>query len=249
MIYYVFDGTKEGLLCCIYNSFINKESPALITSKPFQLGFDIQVKTIETDPKIAKRVNDGFIKNCSIALLNRIFYLFRSNDSTKETVMFNVAKKCLEKRMDITHNYADPDVLLFSELQQKISYEIHRFTGFIRFNKSASGFWYAHFEPDNDIVDILAKHFYKRFSEPFLIHDVKRNKVTLRQGDKMTTAVLDGRLTVYLDENDEYFENLYKTYYESVNIKERKNLKLMRGFMPQRYYKHLPEKKPDKSFN
>ncbi|MGN0819755.1 MAG: TIGR03915 family putative DNA repair protein [Christensenellaceae bacterium] len=249
MIYYVFDGSKEGLLCCIYHSFVDKEIPELVTSKPFQLTFDLTVKKIDTDAKVAERVRNGIIKNCSITLLNRIFYLFISDDASKETVMFNVARKCLEQRKDVSYNYADPDVLLLFELQQKISFEVHRFTGFLRFNKSASGFWYAHFEPDNDVVDIVAKHFYKRFSEPFLIHDVKRNKVALRQGKNMTTAVLDAPLTVYLDENDEYFESLYKAYYDSVNIKERKNVRLMRRYMPRRYYKHLPEKKPDKTFN
>ncbi len=35
---------------------------------------------------------------------------------------------------------------------------------------------------------------------------------------------------------------LFKAYYNSVNIKERKNLKLMKNYMPKRYHKNMFEK-------
>ena len=44
-----------------------------------------------------------------------------------------------------------------------------------------------------------------------------------------------------LSVNDE-FATLFKTYYNSIFIKERKNERTMLGFMPKRYHKNLPEK-------
>ena len=38
------------------------------------------------------------------------------------------------------------------------------------------------------------------------------------------------------------FRVLWKHYYEAINISERKNHRRMRSCMPQRYWKHLPEK-------
>ena len=41
--------------------------------------------------------------------------------------------------------------------------------------------------------------------------------------------------------NDENFESLWKTFYKSVNIKERENSKLRNQHMPKRYWNHLTE--------
>ena len=49
-------------------------------------------------------------------------------------------------------------------------------------------------------------------------------------------------VTVYLSENEKNFRNLWRTYYDSITIAERKNEKQMYAYMPRRYHKHLPEK-------
>ena len=41
--------------------------------------------------------------------------------------------------------------------------------------------------------------------------------------------------------SDTNFEELWKTFYNSVNIKERENLRLRNQHMPKRYWKHLTE--------
>ena len=40
---------------------------------------------------------------------------------------------------------------------------------------------------------------------------------------------------------DTDFESLWKTFYNSVNIKERENIKLQKQHMPKRYWNHLTE--------
>ena len=49
---------------------------------------------------------------------------------------------------------------------------------------------------------------------------------------------------IFLNSNsDGYFENLWKTFYSSVNIKELENPKLRRQYMPKRYWNNLTELK------
>ncbi len=247
MIAYVFDGTKEGLLCCLFESFTQKEKPFLVTSSSFQQSFDLTVKEIKTDIKNSQRVEAGLKKCGSITLLTKLFYVLRSFDSNKETVIFNVAYKCLEARKNIILNYADSDVLLFNDLYKKISYEVHRFKGFLRFQELSNGVLFAVFEPDNDICDLLAPHFYQRLGCPFIIFDNKRKKASICDGSQIYTKNIENKFTIYLSENEYDLENLWQEYYESVNILERKNLKQMYGYMPKRYYKHLPEKKSKKN--
>ena len=48
--------------------------------------------------------------------------------------------------------------------------------------------------------------------------------------------------TVSFSKNEDAFLSLWQNYYRTVAIKERKNTRLMKNFMPVRYWKFMPEK-------
>ena len=50
-------------------------------------------------------------------------------------------------------------------------------------------------------------------------------------------------LRAIYDEDEELYQTLWKQYFESVNIKARKNMKLHIQHVPKRYWKNLVEKK------
>ena len=239
---YNYDGSFEGLLCCIYRAFTEKEHPFAVYSDDFQPSFDTQITEIKTDPDIAARVAAGIRKNCSISLLSTISYVMRSGDGLKSTIVFNAVKKCLEARKDLTMNYADYDMLAFSDIKERISYEIHRMKGFLRFEECEGGGLYAHFSPDNDICDLLAPHFKSRYpNERFIIHDIKRNKMSLYDGKEIHNISLSTPVTMFLSGEEKNFQSLWKTYFNSVNIKERKHTRLQDHYLPRRYRKNMSE--------
>ena len=49
-------------------------------------------------------------------------------------------------------------------------------------------------------------------------------------------------MTYFPDREEDKFLKLWRLYYDSVTIPERKNEKQMYGYMPARYHKNLPEK-------
>lgn len=242
MIVYKFDGSAEGLFCCLYRSFKNKEEPYAVFSTEFQPSFDTVIFDVETDRATAERVKKGIIKNCSLNLLKSAVYAMRSGDALKETVIFKAVKKCLAARKDISNDYSDYDLLAFYDLKSAIGKEIHRFKGFLRFEECLGDVLYAHFEPDNNICDLLLPHFISRFpSQKFLIHDVKRNILALADKGVSKVVNLNGALTVYLKEDEREIRSLFKTYFDSVAIKERKNTRAQDNFLPRRYRKNMTE--------
>lgn len=242
MIAYKISNDPNGVFCAIFESFTAKEKPIEVFSGIFQPSFDCAVKVIENNPINSERVRKGIIKCGGISLLSALYYVLRSNDDLKETIVFNAAYKCLQKRKNLLDDYSDPDILAFYELKSKIGYEAHRLTGFIRFEKSVGGIWYAHFTPDNDVVDLIAPHFKNRFiNERFILHDVTRNKITVYNGKELLTFLSDQPITVYLDKDEIEFQKLWQSYFNSVNIKERKNLKQQDNYLPRRYRKNMSE--------
>ena len=241
MIFYKTDGTREGILNCLFRSFSLKETPVAVYSCDFQPSFGSDVVEIESDEHSARRVRDGLIKCGGISLLSQLFVPLRSSEQTKETVIFSVAYRCLKERKNVLTDYSDVNVLAHYDLTKRVYNELHRMKGFLRFTECEGGL-YAHFSPDNDIVDMLAPHFLKRLcGEKFIIHDTKRGLLALCDGKDLITVKAPATVTVIQKAGETEMKSLWKTYFDAVAIESRKNPRLQDNYLPRRYRKNMDE--------
>ena len=137
-------------------------------------------------------------------------------------------------------------------VSRKVSFEIHRFHGFVRFQETSDGLFFAAIEPDHDIVSLLAPHFARRYgNQPWVIYDRRRDKgvfyekyqiheITL--SDQQFDAITGEIHQQVKSEHEDLYQRLWKAYYRAINIPERKNIRLMLRLLPHRYWKYLPEK-------
>lgn len=244
MTTYFFDGTKNGLLTCIFESFYDRRIPDDVTTECVQCGLLDEIVTIKTDNEKAERVYKC-LKNCKTKYLVSDFNLtFRSGEKKRFKVLFDYLNVAISnKNLDVSKAFALPEIQAFTDLKNRIYTETHRFKGFLRFMETEKGFYYACYEPDNDITELLIPHFTARLQSPFIIHDIKRNILALCDGKRY--KILNGGdngVTVFMSESEEIFLDLWQQYYKSINIEERKNLRQMRNYMPERYWKNLSEK-------
>lgn len=244
MTTYFFDGTKNGLLTCIFESFYEKRIPDDVTTECVQCGLLDEIVPIKTDNEKAERVYKC-LKNCKTKYLVSDFNLtFRSGEKKRFKVLFDYLNVAISnKNIDVSKAFALPEIQAFTDLKNRIYTETHRFKGFLRFMETEKGFYYACYEPDNDITELLVPHFTARLQSPFIIHDIKRNILALCDGKRY--KILNGGdngVTVFMSESEEIFLDLWQQYYKSINIEERKNLRQMRNYMPERYWKNLSEK-------
>ncbi len=244
MTTYFFDGTKNGLLTCIFESFYDRRIPDDVTTECVQCGLLDEIVTIKTDNEKAERVYKC-LKNCKTKYLLSDFNLtFRSGEKKRFKVFFDYLNVAISnKNIDVSKAFALPEIQAFTDLKNRIYTETHRFKGFLRFMETEKGFYYACYEPDNDITELLVPHFTARLQSPFIIHDIKRNILALCDGKRY--KILNGGdngVTVFMSESEEIFLDLWQQYYKSINIEERKNLRQMRNYMPERYWKNLSEK-------
>ena len=136
---------------------------------------------------------------------------------------------------ELQNEHIKPD---YSEV--RVQRELHRIMGFLRFNPDSNGVYIARCAPDHFILPALAGHFTQRFGDTeWVIIDEKRGLCLCRE--KGSPA----RLMPYSDKgekkDDDSWEELWKLYHSSVNIRERKNPRLQQQLIPNRYRKYLPE--------
>ncbi|MFZ0597129.1 MAG: DUF4130 domain-containing protein, partial [Flavobacterium sp.] len=85
-----------------------------------------------------------------------------------------------------------------------------------------------------------------------LIYDTKRKYGIYYDLENVTTIELQFNaesnsskfLAEICDEQEEFFQNLWRCFFKNVNIESRKNMKLHIQHMPKRYWKNLTEKIP-----
>lgn len=101
---------------------------------------------------------------------------------------------------------------------------------------------YARVEPDNDVIELAAKHFCDRFhQESFIIHDVGRDKAVIASRGRWVISAFAPEQAPDTSADERQIRQLWKQYYDHIAIMERKNTRCQNNFLPDRYRKHLTE--------
>ena len=235
---YLFDGTKQGFLTAFIKGYLDED--AVLSSKRVQLRIGEGQVCVETDFSLAEKAENRLL-SFDRTSMDDLDILLRSGMADNEQVAFLYLRLLAKCKMPVGKRLAETEVFRAVEYMKKVRFEIHRFHGFIRFMETASGALYAPFSPDNDSCDLLAPYFRGRFPQfPFVLHDVKRKKAAIYDGNAIFTAPLT-EAQVVLSAGEEEWQTLWKKYYTAVNIPSRERFNQMKGYMPKRYWKFLPE--------
>lgn len=238
---YFYDGTTEGFYTAAFYAYA--DPLALLACERLQMDLDDISMPVMTDPEKADRVLKK-LREYDRYAEGEIDAVLRSCFPDRAERAFLYLRLLIRRRGPVREMHADPAVSDALFVVRRVRKETHNMTGFLRFMETAGGVLYAPYTPDNDITEYLFPHFKARFGAlPFVIHDLRREKACLYNGK---TAVMT-RLSkgeIVLSDGEDAFQNLWREYYDSVNIPERSRPKQMRGYMPVRYWKFLPEKRP-----
>ena len=235
---YLYDGTAEGFLTAFLAAYPDEEGA--IASDGVQLPLGVKAVNVATDREKAEKAKKRFLSfdKYSMHDLSRIL---RGGDSDKDETAFCYFRLLAEKKRPVSEMLSEEAARRADECIRRVGVEIHRLRGFLRFFETESGALYAACAPDNDIIDLLLPHFRARLPHfPFVIHDVRRKKAAVWDTEHCFFAPLD-KAEVLISADENAWQNLWKRYYSSVNIPSRERLKQMRGYLPVRYMKFMPE--------
>ena len=249
--YFIFDGTFEGLLCCVFDAFDKKIMPFAISRNTLPDLFANSL-SIETQTQKATRVLNGLKKKISSSALNMLFVCWLSELEEVEMLLFHYICKAFLAQKSIELNFADTDVLELSKIYKNVNREAEKVRQFVRFQKTSDQTYFAAIEPKYNVLPLSSDFFEDRFADQsWVIYDLKRKyglyynleKTEIVYFDNLPINKTNGKLHAELLADDELdFQGSWKQYLKSITIKERKNLKLQRQHMPKRFWKYLTEK-------
>ncbi|MBE6072074.1 MAG: DNA metabolism protein [Clostridium butyricum] len=241
----IYDSTFEGLLTCIYEGFYMRNTAITNiysnTTNFIPSLFD-NIVNINTDMLKFKKVKSAIVNKIDSLCLKKIYIVYSSNYENKDYIIYKYLKTAFNIGPDV-HLFLNLDeVRIIDVINKRVNLEIHRLRGFIRFNYIDNKFLYSSISPDNDILEFLGDYFKERFTnEYWIINDTSRNKAIIYDKcnyELVEFSSLDSqKLSLYKDN----YQNLWKAYFKSTAIEERRNLKLQLRMMPKRYWKNILE--------
>lgn len=254
MTIFIYDHTFDGLLTCLFDAYNRKNFPDLLLKEgePLPLFYDEAISIITSEEKY-NRVWKGLQKKLSSTALSNLTYGWLSELPGIDLLLFRYMKKVFDAPTSIETNFADSDVLELSKVWKKVNNERHRLLQFVRFQKASDGTFFAPVEPLYNVLPLTIAHFKDRFADqPWLIYDIKRKygfyynlktveEVTFEDStqEHLISGMLDESM---MDQEEHLFQDLWKTYFKAICIKERLNPRKHKQDMPMRYWKLLTEK-------
>jgi len=259
MTVYVFDNTLDGLLTAVFDSFFLHQQPDFLLAEGEQLPlFADEPHQVVTDNEKAERVWKGLEKHLSKDGLHMITISWLSEERALNQPLFNFICKVFRQPVlsGIERNASDSDVLEVRNTCRRVLHEQLRMKQFIRFQKAKDGTYLAVVSPDHNVLPLIIDHFQDRFNDqPWLIYDAHRHygyyydskaapiRITFENEAAVPFNLTNGKMDADILSNDDaLFQQLWRTYFKAICIKERMNPKKQLSDMPRRYWKYMTEK-------
>lgn len=238
---YLHDGNFDGFLTCIYEHYYTQKVVGIYPETEYQPTLFNDAVSVKTDTDKAKKVYDALLEQLGEEIYWDIFYTFLSKDPSKDCYLLKYIIVAFKMGKDIYKLHTHEVTYPIKRISKRVMGERHRFLGILRFS-DVGHCLYAPFEPENDILMTLSDHFVDRFKEErFIIHDVKRKKAIISNYGKWLITDFELKEELPISERELYFQELWKSYFDSIGIKARENKKLQQQFVPLKVRKHVVE--------
>ncbi|MTI47461.1 MAG: DNA metabolism protein [Firmicutes bacterium] len=244
MIYYIYDGSFEGLLTSIYEAYYRKDNPLKILSiNNYQRELLVEYIHIETVPEKAEKVYNSIRKKISVKTLQNVFYVYLSEFDDIGTLIYQYLRYGWKIGRNVDLHISDDRVSTIHNIRRKVTREIHFMLGLLRFKELKNNIYYAEYEPDYNITALIAPHFIERLSDQnWVIHDIKRGIGVLYNQKEWAVKDINLESDLEFSKDEIFYQRLWIKYFDSIAIKNRINPKLQKSNMPMKYWKYLVEK-------
>ena len=239
MVYY-YDGSFEGFLCCVFESYANKEVLTAIYRDEDLVPTLFASRSIATDRDHANRVLRKIVR-CSPYTANLLQKCYLTCLPDREIHMYHLVVKLLKEGPGFLRNFSDETLHPVVTAVRHLNGEAHQLKGFTRFSEFG-GVLGGEIEPKNRVLPLLRSHFCARYQgETFFLYDRTHKEALLYANGKAVIQPLEHFEMAPPDEAEARYRLLWKRFYDTIAIKERYNPKCRQTHMPKRYWNTMTE--------
>ena len=237
---YCYDGSFEGFLCCVFESYAKREVlTAIVSDEDFEPTL-YDTRYIQTD-----RAHSDRVYRKVFALSQDAGQILRRGFLTclpqREMHLYRMICRLLQDGPGFLRSMTDPTVYPIIKAIRAMNGEAHLLKGFVRFS-DLNGVLGSEIEPKNRVLPLLRNHFCSRYhNETFFIYDRTHREVLLYSAGKSAITPLEQFEMAKPDTREAAYRLLWKRFYDTVAIKERENPRCRMSNMPKRFWNTMTE--------
>ncbi len=251
---YQCEDTPEGIFASIYDAGKSRYGHDYIqiqVVKPEtyqeQMLFSEYI-TVAADSEKMEKVLRSVRSKISWEAYEYILRAVASAEQDKADVIYHFIVEGFRLGAKVTAALQIPCVQRLFEINRRIKNEAHYSLEFLRFKEInlRHPVLLAVFEPKNAVLPFIAPHFADRLDpEWFVIYDKTHQQAVFHAPGqewyiRKLTSEEEDQLEEWEEAKEEYVD-LWKSFFETIAIKERTNLALQRNNMPLHYRKYVTE--------
>ena len=134
-VIYRSDGSFDGLLCCVFESFARRELPAAILTVAEEQCSLLPVREIPTDPQKAARVRASIPVKLGSAAGRLIESAFLYGGEGRELAILELMRAGYRLGPRVVSMLDLPEVQTVFSMRRAVENEAHHLTGFVRFSE------------------------------------------------------------------------------------------------------------------
>ena len=257
----LYEPSFEGWLSAVFYVYAHKlqddVSLQLTAQDCYVPSLIAQATSVDTDGDKAERVLVKLNTLLGRSGLRNILWGFLSEKYNIGSILFRVVKYAIDyPSRSVMDDLGNLNVLELVQTVKSVGREKHRMEAFVRFEHTVDDIYFARVEPDFNVLPLIGEHFRQRYQDQhWAIYDIRRGfgiyydkslstpsrPAALQTITDLDDAVLRNPASIH-SEDELRYQKFWQGYFTNVNIKERKNPRLHKQYLPQRYWKYLSEK-------
>ncbi|MCL2434341.1 MAG: TIGR03915 family putative DNA repair protein [Clostridia bacterium] len=242
-IAYVYDGSLQGFLCCVYESVYTGVMPFDILTQDGCMTL-METHYIVTNEERAERVRASIPAKISQTAWELVRTLFCSCLAQKELKTLQFLLRGYKEGGAILEKLGDPLISTLLGAERHLFSEAHKLKGFIRFEELENGGLVTAITPKNFVLPFIAGHFKMRYSNyNYIIFDKTHQAALVRQDGHSDIIHVENIEFPTVSAEEAMYQDLWKQFYNTVAIAGRDNPRCRMTHMPKRYWVNMTEVK------
>ena len=248
---YVCNDTITGIFSGIYDAWktkLGQEQLGLVLKGCMEQELFCEYIEVMENEKKAVAVENLIKKHLGYEAYWEIYHAVLSNEQDKGDAILGTM---LEARMvkdskRIMQHLTHPKVRRVFEISRKVSNEAHYYKEIVRFRELENGVLFSKIEPQNQILTCLGEHFSNRFPlENWMIYDQTHHMFLVHPQNQHWVLVVNedvnDEIVKKVSVREKQYVDLWKNFFGSIAIEDRKNEQRQRQHLPLRYRKDVTE--------
>lgn len=249
MTYYTCEPSLDAMLTCIYDAWSSgkgHQNLQLLLEPVEQITLFDEYIHVDPDPLKTNRVVTSIKKKISPYFYRELAYISMAYEPDVLDNMYRCMILGFAYGPEVLNQVQYRDIMRNHEIRTRLGKEVCRFQEFMRFHKIEPDIYVAHYEPKSRLSVALGPIFEDRMPSEhwMLIDDVHREAVIHPKDEPFYIQKLNNsefeRLQATEQINDIYTD-LWKAFFQSVAIEQRKNCSLQTNLFPLWTRKHAVE--------